>query len=110
MEQYRDIQGYEGLYQVTSWGRVYSVKSKGFIKPYITHKGYARVDLYDTNGKRTHHKVHRLVANAFLNNVHGKPQVNHKDGNKLNNSFTNLEFCTNLENARHRSMMYGGVL
>ena len=105
MEIYRDIQGYEGRYQVTSWGRVYNVSRKRFVHPEETKKGYLRVDLIDKSGKRTHFKVHRLVANAFLKNPDGKPQVNHLDGNKQNNSFTNLEFCTDAENREHAKLM-----
>ena len=101
MEIYKDIKGYEGKYQITSWGRVYSVDSETFVKQQLTEKGYLRVDLYGNNGQRKHFKVHRLVAEAFILNPFGKPQVNHKDGNKENNSFTNLEWVTNQENRNH---------
>lgn len=106
MEKYRDVAGYEGLYQVTSWGRVYSVGKNRFLKTETTDKGYLRVDLIDENGKRQHHKVHRLVAKAFIPNSHNKPQVNHKDGNKQNNSITNLEWVTDSENKEHQKQLY----
>ena len=109
MEKYRDIEGYEGRYQVTSWGRVYNVEREKFIRYQLTEKGYARVDLIDENGKRTHHKVHRLVAKAFVKNPDHKPQVNHIDGNKLNNSVTNLEWVTNKENVKHQQMLYAEI-
>lgn len=105
MELYRDIPGYEGKYQVTSWGRVYNVDSETFINPEEHCKGYLRVDLYGKDGKRKHFKVHRLVAFAFVPNPDSKPQVNHKDGNKKNNSFTNLEWVTDRENKEHRNDM-----
>lgn len=109
MEKYRDIEGYEGRYQVTSWGRVYNVERERFIRYQLTEKGYARVDLIDENGKRTHYKVHRLVAKAFIKNPDHKPQVNHIDGNKLNNSVTNLEWVTNKENVKHQQMLYAEI-
>lgn len=105
MEIFKDIPGYEGKYQITSWGRVYNVDRGSFITPEHHHKGYLRVDLFDRNGKRTHYKVHRLVGMAFIPNPENKPQINHKDGNKENNSFTNLEWVTNDENVDHRQRM-----
>ena len=110
MEIWRDIDGYKGLYQVSSWGRVRStlIVDGNYIplRPEVTKKGYLRVDLYDANGRRKHKKVHRLVANAFIPNPDGKPQVNHKDGNKKNNSVTNLEWVTDKENKDHRKNVY----
>ena len=114
LEQYGNIDGY-GDYTVSSWGNVYKVTSKmkyimpgtttiehylKKVKPEKTSKGYLRVPLYK-DGKRKWHKVHRLVANAFIPNPDNKPQVNHKDGNKLNNSITNLEWVTDEENKEH---------
>ena len=77
-------------YKVSSWGRVFSVSAKKFLKPEVHYKGYLRVDLYDKNGNRIHAKVHRLVANAFVPNPQNKPHVNHIDGNNQNNSFTDF--------------------
>lgn len=105
MEIYRDVLGYEGRYQVTSWGRVYSVEKERFLIPQENEKGYLRVDLTEENGQRKHKKVHRLVATAFIPNPENKPQVNHKDGNKSNNSFTNLEWVTDKENKIHQASM-----
>ena len=118
MEIWRDIDGYKGLYQVSSWDRVRRVKElldyhtyivdyqETILYPERTKKGYLRVDLYDADGIRKHYKVHRLVANAFIPNPDGKPQVNHKDGNKANNSVTNLEWVTDKENKDHRKNDY----
>lgn len=99
MEQFKRINGFEDYY-ISSWGRVYSTKVGKFLNPFLCGRGYLKVDLH-INGKRTHKKVHRLVAEAFIPNVDHKPQVNHIDGNKLNNSVTNLEWCTNQENVQH---------
>ena len=96
LEIYRDIKGYED-YQVTSWGRVYNKAHEKFVNPEVNFKGYLRVDLY-RNHERKHMKVHRLVAEAFIPNPENKPQVNHIDGNKRNNSVTNLEWVTDAEN------------
>ena len=97
LEIFRPIPGYGNRYDVTSWGRVYDKKLGRFLIPEETKKGYLRVNLFDDAGKH-HMRVHRLVANAFIENPDGKPQVNHVDGNKQNNSFTNLEWATNDEN------------
>lgn len=101
IEIFRDIKGYGGKYQISTWGRVYNTEYGRFVAPQETAKGYLRVDLFDANGYRKHHKVHRLVAKAFIENPDNKPQVNHKDGNKRNNSITNLAWCTNSENRQH---------
>lgn len=70
------------------------------MKGRVDRYGYHRVT-FCVKGKRTNHSVHRLVAKAFIPNPESKPQVNHKDGNKLNNSVANLEWCTNEENQKH---------
>ena len=72
----------------------------------ITDKGYRTVLIRD-NGKERTVFVHRLVALAFVPNPQNKPQINHKDGNKLNNRPENLEWCTNAENAWHRANIIG---
>ena len=97
LEIIKDIPGFES-YQITSWGRV--LHNGKELHPYKHHKGYLRVDLHN-GSERKHFKVHRLVAGAFIPNPLGKPQVNHIDGNKANNSFSNLEWVTNKENDFH---------
>ncbi len=111
-EEWKDVKGYEGIYLVSNFGRVMSLfrevwGGKGFykiktrlIKPAANEKGYKIVTL-SKNGKHRTFKVHRLVASAFINNSENKPQVNHIDGNKLNNNSDNLEWCTNSENQLH---------
>lgn len=95
-----DIEGYEGLYAVTSCGKVWSYKRKKFLKPYKEHTGYLRVDLMK-DGVKKHHKIHRFVAKAYIPNPENLKQVNHKDENKQNNSVNNLEWCTNDYNAHY---------
>lgn len=75
----------------------------------VSPKGYRRIIVSD-NGRIRTVFVHRLVAEAFVPNQKGLPQVNHKDGNKLNNRPENLEWCTNEENLRHRYDVLGKYL
>lgn len=101
LEIFRPIIGYE-RYEVSTWGRVFDNRHKTFLNPEVHGKGYLRVDLYDDENNRKHKKVHRLVAHAFIPNPDSKPQVNHIDGNKRNNSVTNLEWVTDEENKQKR--------
>ena len=88
-----------GIYTIYSDGKVYSNKSKKFIKPH-TENGYYRISLY-IDGKPKTYKLHRLIAECFLEKQEGKTQVNHKDCDKLNNEVSNLEWCNNSENQLH---------
>lgn len=100
-EVWKDIEGYEGLYQVSSWGRVRSVfRYYKILRGLKTTNGYLRVALCK-NGKTKFHSVHRVVAQAFIPNPQNKPQVNHIDENKDNNHVENLEWCTAKENTNH---------
>lgn len=107
MEIWRRIEGTK--YEVSSWGRIRNSESGTIIKPYRNSKGYLKVGLM-VEGKNKKYRVNRLVAMAFIPNPYNLPQVNHKDGNKENNSFTNLEWITNDDNAKHRQLMRKGVL
>ena len=97
-EEWRDIKGYEGRYQISSFGRVKSLmNNRGKYREKIIDRrpnkyGYKRVGLYK-NGKSKFYSVHRLVALHFLPNPNNLPQVNHKDENKENNRVDNLEWC-----------------
>ena len=93
MEIWRDINGYEGLYQVSDKGNVKSLISGKFLKQFSNYKGYMRVGLYK-NHKCSLKSVHRLVADAFIPNEEMLPFINHKDENPVNNSVENLEWCT----------------
>ena len=116
-EEWKDIPGYEGKYQVSSLGNVKSVdrilphKTYGtwhikerLLKPNLhgpNNSKYFTVFLHSGEGKMKEFKVHRLVAQAFIPNPHGLPQVNHKDGIKTNNVVSNLEWVTSVENTKH---------
>ena len=88
----KDVAGYEGLYAVTSCGKVYSYKSKKFLKPKDNGHGYLCVGLWK-NGEKKKYSLHRLVAEAYLPNPENLPMINHKDENKTNNCLQNLEWC-----------------
>ena len=108
-EEWRDIKGFEGKYQVSNLGRVQNIKFKGhsrsqkqdrILSPKTNRGGYLCVHLSD--GKKDYHPtIHQLVARAFIENPTGLRQVNHKDENKKNNEVSNLEWCTALYNTRY---------
>lgn len=93
----KDIKGYEGLYAITSCGKVWSYYSCGFIAQRLNNNGYLQVQLVK-NGKRKNKRVHRLVAEAYIPNINNKPQVSHKDECKTHNWVGNLEWATSKEN------------
>lgn len=116
MEIWKDIKGFEGLYQVSNEGRVKSLDhiivcnngkgiatklTKGKIKKFTEWtKGYKRVTL-SKDGIEKQYSVHRLVAEAFIDNPYNLPCVNHKDENPSNNVWTNLEWCTHKYNMNY---------
>lgn len=117
MEIWKDIREYEGVYQVSNFGKVKrlayeiknpSPKANGSILKFkehlltprkVTH-GYLSVILYK-KGKPKNYKIHRLVAEAFIPNPDRLSEVNHKDENKMNNHIDNLEWVTHKENANY---------
>lgn len=90
-------------YEVSDDGCVRNVGNKREIKTHIHSKTspYLNVIIANDEGKKKHKNIHRLVAEAFINNPQNKPCVNHKDGNKLNNHKDNLEWVTHSENDLH---------
>lgn len=95
----KDIKNYEGLYAVTSCGKVWSYKRQKFLKPASDKKGYFKVVLYK-NGKCKNYKIHRLVAEAYIPNPDNLPQVDHIDNDKTHNYINNLQWITNRNNVR----------
>ena len=97
LEEWRDIEGYEGLYKISSYGRILSTRRfrtlGGFMKYSIPQNGYKQTCLCKDGIPKTF-MIHRLVAKAFLENPDNLPEVNHKDEDKTNNCVWNLEFCT----------------
>lgn len=113
-EIWKDIIGYEGLYQVSNLGRVkaldrYKISNGGkyLIKEHIMKPNtqgtcdYHRVGLTDNNRIRKYHTIHKLVATAFIENNNNYREINHKDGNKHNNYVDNLEWCSRSYNIKH---------
>ena len=96
----KDIKGYEGLYAITSCGKVWSYRRQKFLKTQVNRCGYEYVILQSNNKQKTV-TVHRLVAEAYIPNPENKPQVNHKDENKQNNCVNNLEWMTAKENMNY---------
>ena len=113
VEIWKDIENFS-KYQVSNLGNVKSkdrytkakddeiIHRKEFLlKEFINKKGYKQVTLYDDNGKPKTMRVHKLVALAFIENKNNLPQINHIDGNKLNNEVSNLEWISNYDNMQH---------
>lgn len=99
VETFVKIDGFE-KYEVSNLGKVRNIKSGIMLKPWITKDGYLRHCLYKHN-KQKKLLLHRIIATTFIDNPEGKPCVNHIDENKLNNDLSNLEWCTERENAVH---------
>jgi hypothetical protein len=109
MEVWKDVVGFEGLYQISNYGRIMSFHRD--CKPLSNKKnghGYLWVDLYTGNGDTPCHVlVHRLVAKHFIENPENLPIINHKDENPENNHVENLEWCTNSYNIRYSLLRRG---
>lgn len=113
MEIWMDVVGYEGYYQISNTDKVRSLKRRiknypsgtrvmksVVLKTRIGTTGYFMVDL-SKEGKSIKHRVHRLKAKAFIPNPNNYPEINHIDGDKLNNHLLNLEWCTSSQNRLH---------
>ncbi len=109
-EIWKDIEGYEGLYQVSNFGRIKSLKrtslmgrslKEKILKQSKNTKGYYQVGLYSKKPKTI--MVHILVAQTFIPKPNNKHEINHIDGCKTNNRVGNLEWCTHHENMKHAS-------
>ena len=102
-EIWKDIVGYEGLYQVSNLGNVKRInffKKERFVIPCSKGSGYLYVSL-SKNNKQKNFYIHRLVATAFIENPDNLPVINHKDENRSNNIVDNLEWCTQKYNCNY---------
>ena len=118
-EEWKDIQGFEGLYQISNYGRVKSLerikncKSSNQFTTFdsiiivkervmkLKKDRYLRVQLYDKNGYSRYYSVHRLVGDAFIKNNDKKPIVDHKNNNTYDNRANNLQWVTYSDNAKY---------
>lgn len=104
IEIWRNIIGYEGTYLISNFGNIKSLPRKNtkgkVLNPSKNNRGYLRVTL-SVEGKTRYDSVHRLVAETFIPNPKKLPEVNHLDGNKLNNNVENLEWVTKGQNQIH---------
>lgn len=117
-EEFRPIKYYEGLYEISNYGRIkalprYRWNGKKYfyskiiiMKPHIDNRGYLAILLRDENSIRKKISVHRLVAEAFIPNPNNLPQINHKDENKVNPRVDNLEWCSAKYNTNYNNMTY----
>ncbi len=99
-EVFKPIVNYITIYHISETGNVKNIKTGKIIKPHVSTQGYIRIGLFG-GGKQVKYAVHRLVYEAFNGPIPGRMTIKHKDGNKLNNHFGNLEVMTASENIRH---------
>lgn len=100
---YPNISDETNKFEISNHGKLRNIKTKHIYKLEILRTGYysVRVSLGSRN-KKTHILIHKAVAYTFLQNQNNLPEINHKDGNKLNNNVSNLEWCTSHENQQHK--------
>lgn len=95
----RDIKGYEGIYAITSCGKVWSYRKKKFINPQFNERGYKYVHLYKDGIKKLAF-IHRLVAQAYIPNPNNYDTVDHKDNCKTHNWINNLQWMSRGDNSK----------
>ena len=113
-EKWVPIKGYETMYMVSNLGRIKSldkivnskynskaIKKGKLMQTNSLRKGYKYIELYDLETNHKKFSIHRLIAIHFIPNPNNYPMINHKDGNTLNNSIDNLEWCTASQNSKH---------
>ena len=99
-ELFKPIEGYEGYYDISNHGRIYSQRNNIYLKPYVTGHGYLSIGLRKKGKKKTFW-IHRLVAIHFIENKNELAEINHKDFNRQNNYFENLEWINHGDNIRY---------
>lgn len=90
--QWVDVKGYENIYQISEYGEIFNIQEMKKVSTFLKKDGYECVALTNSNGKTKQHRVHRLVALAFIENNENKTIVRHVDGNKKNNNVDNLKW------------------
>ena len=100
MTQWKDVPSFEGMYLISEYGAVVSIRRGKVMAQRVTKNGYSRVSL-SVSGVEKHFLAHRLVAMAFVDGYSEELEVNHVDGNKLNNHYSNLEWVTRAKNTEH---------
>ena len=100
VESWKEIKGFSGKYSVSNTGKIMSHITNKILKPTFSNTGYTHVQLYNDSGSKVL-LIHRIVAEAFIDNPENKPEVNHIDGIKSHNSVDNLEWVTTIENYQH---------
>jgi DNA-binding XRE family transcriptional regulator len=100
----KDILGYEGIYQISQNGKVFSIKRNKFLKPFINTSEYYQIELRK-GGKRKKFYIHRLMLMTYFSDFNYKKEVNHKNGIKTDNRLDNLELVTRKENINHAIKM-----
>jgi hypothetical protein len=100
-EQWKPIEGTDGKYEVSNFGRVRTNGKRPGLLTLTKQKSGYRYAMIEIDGKSCNRRVHRMVAQHFLPNPDNMKEVNHKDGNKDNNHVSNLEWCTRSNNVKH---------
>lgn len=100
-EVWKDIEGYDGRYQISNYGRVWNTATQSYMKPQMKKTGYYSINLMRANKKIVTERVHRLVALYFCPKHEGCNVVNHLDSNKVNNYYKNLGWTTVSGNTKH---------
>lgn len=106
IEVWKPVLEFEGLYEVSNYGRVYSARRSKFLHQYQRKDGY-KSTRFGVDGKKFSPLIHRLVAEAFIGKIEKSFQVNHIDGDKSNNHLCNLEIVTASENQKHKYDVLG---
>lgn len=101
-EIWKNIQGYEGYYQISNYGKVKSLKfnKEKILKPGLTSNGYLQITLFKNN-KRKKFMIHRLVGEYFIPNPKNKPEIDHEFGDKIDNYYRHLKWVTSSENSKN---------
>lgn len=106
LEAWRNVEGYEGLYQVSNFGKVRSLITNRILKPFQTKDGYLRIKLSKDGNKKMFY-IHRLVATAFLSNEEELPEIDHINNDRSDNRVANLQWISHVENLRKKESDWG---